>query len=155
MSTVKSFLFVLSVLVLLFNLTSCSLLPSQKVEADDVGRCSQTSEWRTIYVEGHFGESRGMNGGYENRHPSGVFIFSNQPGAKTGFEVYVPVVIYNTDGATEKANKFEYKEDDKNIKQIIYDNNEQVINPNDRVRITGYKLTDDGCTIKVQKIEKL
>jgi hypothetical protein len=35
----------------------------------------------------------------------------------------------------------------------FYDNNEQVIEANNRVRITGYMIR--GCLIKVEKIEKL
>lgn len=152
MATTKNLLFAFLLFALLFNISSCVLLPAQKVETDDFNRCSEMSKWRAIYVEGYFGEFQGIDGGYESQYPSGEFIFSNQPNAKTGFKVQIIIKDYGMNGS-EKANRMEYKSDDKNNKQIFYDNNGQAINPNARVRITGYKLRDDGCTIRVQKIE--
>jgi hypothetical protein len=147
MSAIKNLLFVFLVFALLFNMTSCSFVSAKKVEEGDYSRCT-ISSWRKVYAEGYFGKFIGIEGGVHSEYPHAKLVFSAQPGAEFGFEVDVLLAAGNNIGKANKMRSGGY-----GSPVSFYDNNEQVIEANNRVRITGYMIR--GCLIKVEKIEKL
>ena len=79
-------------------------------------------------------------------------MFSAEPSAKSKFEAAVIIANFGSNGP-ERANRAETDVNAARPAWRIYDNQQQEVGLNDKVRIRGFMIRD--CVVKVEEIEKL